>query len=207
VTANAEAYQALLLDHATGALTSARQLLVETHLRLQPAARVEAAALEAAGGALLEGLAPAPVAERIRLSEPASQLAAVRAPTPCAGVRQARALIEAASHGPAHLNWRWRAPAMRELRLPVPGATLLRLAGGRAAPKHGHTGEELTLVLRGTYADETGMYAPGDIAFADADLDHGPFVPDGEECVCLVATEGALLFHGFIARLFNRVLA
>lgn len=200
---NAEAYRALLLDHAAGASSPARQLLVETHLRLRPSARDLADALDVAGGALLERLEPEPVAARLHGAESA------RAPSgaPVDALRDARALVEAALHSPGHLNWRWRAPAMREVRLPAPGATLLRLAGGRAAPKHGHAGEEVTLVLRGAYADETGRYAPGDIAFADAELDHSPYVPDGEECVCLVVTDGALRFHSLLARVANRWLA
>jgi len=202
VTVNAEAYEALLLDHAAGALSPAHRLLVETHLRLRPAVRGHVAELEAAGGAFLERLEPAPVAARLHPPEPATE------PSQHDGdLREARVLIEAASHSqPGNLHWRWRAPSMREVRLPVAGATLLRLAGGRAAPKHGHAGEELTLVLRGNYADETGVYSPGDIAFADVDLDHAPYVPEGGECVCLVATEGALRFHGLIARFVNRIL-
>lgn len=203
MTVNAEAYEALLLDHAAGALPPARRLLVETHLRLRPAVRGHVAELEAAGGALLEHLEPAPVAARLHPPEPATESV-----TQDSDLRAARVLIAAASHSqPGNLHWRWRAPAMREVRLPIAGATLLRLAGGRAAPKHGHCGDELTLVLRGRYADETGVYAPGDIAFADGDLDHAPYVPEGGECVCLVATEGALRFHGLIARVVNRVLA
>lgn len=200
---NAPFYEALLLDHATGAQSPARRLLVEMHLRLRPAAQDRLAAFEATGGVLLEGLSPAAVATPLRIHADAPDRAAEDD-----SVREARLLAEAAAHGqPDNLNWRWRAPSMRELRLPVAGASLLRLGGGRAAPMHGHTGEELTLVLRGAYADATGVYGPGDIAFADGDLDHAPFVPEGGDCVCLVAAEGALRFHGLIARIANRVFS
>lgn len=200
---NTPAYDALLMDHATGARSPARRLLVETHLRLRPAARARLSTVEAAGGALLEGLTPEAVATPLRIDD---RLPDARGDD--AGFREARALVAAAAHGePDNLNWRWRAPAMRELRLPVSGASLLRLGGGHAAPMHGHTGEELTLVLRGAYADATGVYAPGDIAFADVDLDHAPYVPEGGACVCLVATEGALRFHDLIARIANRMFS
>jgi putative transcriptional regulator len=197
------AYDALLLDHATGARTPARRLLVETHLRLRPAARARLSSVEAAGGAMLEGLTPEAVATPLRIDARPLD----RSPDDD-GFREARALVAAAAHGePDNLNWRWRAPSMRELRLPVAGASLLRLGGGHAAPMHGHTGEELTLVLRGAYADATGVYAPGDIAFADAGLDHAPYVPEGDACVCLVATEGALRFHDIVARIANRIFS
>jgi len=178
--------------------------LVETHLRLKPAARLSSRWLDVAGGALLEGLEPEPVST--------TPLAPVDRPAPAPAsppghLVEAAALIEAASRQPENLSWRWRAPALRELRLPVPGASLMRLAGGRAVPIHGHTGEELTLVLCGDYGDETGLYGPGDIAFADAGFDHSPFVPEGGDCVCLVATDGDLKFHGLLSRIVHRVLS
>lgn len=204
MTPGAGAYQALMLDHAAGALSPARQLLVVTHLRLKPSARESTVWLEAAGGALLEGLEPVPVATTPLAPLDRMAVSVVSAPD---HLVESHALIEAASRQPENLSWRWRAPSLRELRLPMPGASLMRLAGGRAVPIHGHTGEELTLVLRGDYADETGIYGPGEIAFADAGFDHSPYVPEGSDCVCLVATDGDLKFHGLLSRIVHRVLS
>jgi putative transcriptional regulator len=204
VTTHAGAYQALMLDHAAGALTTARRLLIETHLRLKPEARGYVGRLDIAGGALLESLEPSSLAATPLA--PAESAAATRAPV-ADNIFEARALIAAAAGQPDNLRWRWRAPALRELRLPVPGASLVRMGGGRAVPTHGHTGEELTLVLRGKYADETGAYGCGEIAFADPEFDHSPYVPEGGDCVCLVVTDGGLKFHGAIARLVHRVLS
>lgn len=199
------AYQALMLDHASGALTPARRLLMETHLRIKPEAHGVAGYFEATGGVLLENLEPSPVVTTpLAPAERATTDALATVPE---DFFEARALIAAAARQPDNLNWRWRAPALRELRLPVSGASLVRMDGGRAVPVHGHTGEELTLVLRGKYADETGAYGCGDIAFADSGFDHSPYVPEGGECVCLVATDGDLRFHGVIARLVHRVLS
>lgn len=201
-----EAYDALMLDYAAGALTPARRLLVETYLQLRPAAGAIVTALDAAGGALLEEIEPADTA--------ALPLTGAPWPAPAPDHRgrsamvEAHALIEAASRQPDNLSWRWRAPGLRELRLPCPGASLIRLQGGRALAAHGHTDEELTLVLRGGYSDSAGHYEVGDIAFADAGFDHSPLVPVGrEDCVCLVAMDGSLRFHGMIARVTARLLS
>lgn len=192
-----------MLDHAAGALAPAQVLLVETHFRLRPAARVHAEALDAAGGALLEALEPTPVAALpFAANEPPVQDRS--APD---RLIDARALIEAAARRPDDLQWRWRAPGLRELRLPVEGASLIRLAGGSALAPHGHGGEELTLVLRGTFSDCAGVYAVGDIGFADEGFDHSPAVPPGGDCVCLVANTSALLFHGALARITARLFA
>jgi putative transcriptional regulator len=51
-----------LVDYASGALPEPLALLVATHLALCPRCRRATAELEAVGGALLEGLAPAPLA-------------------------------------------------------------------------------------------------------------------------------------------------
>jgi putative transcriptional regulator len=198
-----DAYDALMLDFAAGALGPAQALLVETHLRLKPSARGGAAALDAAGGALLEALEPVEVAA-IPLGVVEAASGAVVGPAP---VMEARALIEAAARRPDKMNWRWRAPGLRELRLPLAGASLIRLAGGRALAAHGHTGEELTLVLRGGFSDSAGHYDVGDIGFADACFDHSPLVPPGDDCVCLVAMTGALRFHGAVARIAARLLS
>ncbi len=198
------AYDVLMLDHAAGALAPAQALLVETHARLRPSAKAYANALEVAGGAFLEALEPvevsalpfAPTTDAV----PGDARASDR-------LIAARALIEAAARTPDNLNWRWRAPGLRELRLPVAGASLIRLVGGGALAPHGHTAEELTLVLAGTFSDCAGVYGVGDIGFADEGLDHSPQVPPGDDCVCLVATTGALKFHGALARITARLLA
>lgn len=218
----AEAYDALMLDYAAGALGPARALLVETHLRLHPAATGALAALDAAGGALLEGIVPEQVSA---LPLPALQSGAAGTTAPTAhpqsgaagrfqkGARnedrtvEALALIEAASRHPENLSWRWRAPGLRELKLPFSGASLMWLQGGKALAPHDHTAEEVTLVLRGGFSDKAGHYEVGDIAFADVGFDHSPLVPPGGDCVCLVAMEGKLQFHGLLARITARLLA
>lgn len=200
----AEAYSALMVDYAAGALPPARTLLVETHLRLKPEAGEAAAALDVAGGALLERLAPAEItALPFATGDHGS---AEPRPIPDRLI-ETRALLEAGSRRPDNLNWRWRAPGLRELRLPVSGAFLMRLGGGRALAAHGHTGEEITLVLRGSYSDKAGRYEVGDIGFADDGFDHSPLVPPGDDCVCLVVQTGRLKFHSPLARIAAQILS
>ena len=64
--------------------------------------------------------------------------------------------------------------------LPLAGAgklRLLKVAPGHGIPEHGHGGAELTLVLRGSFHDETGRYARGDVADLDETVEHQPVVP------------------------------
>lgn len=203
MTASDASYHALMLDHVAGDLPPARALLVETHLRLSPQGRGERRATDTVGGALLEQLAPEVMS--------AAPFLAVDGPAAARpvddGAGASRTLIAAALNAPDGLHWRWRAPALRELRLPTAGASLMRLAGGRALPLHDHEGEEITLVLSGAYADASGIYRRGEIAFAHAGVEHSPYVPEGEECICLIASEGALRFRSLMARVVHAVLS
>lgn len=74
-----------------------------------------------------------------------------------------------------------------------PGASgdlrLVKVEPGRSFPEHGHTGWELTLVLRGSYTDEFGTFRPGDVADLDADAEHRPVACKSEGCICLMASE------------------
>jgi putative transcriptional regulator len=65
---------------------------------------------------------------------------------------------------------------------------LLRLDPGKRLPSHGHQGEELSLVLRGSYSDETGSFGVGDMSDLDDDTRHSVLAgPEG--CIVLIASE------------------
>jgi putative transcriptional regulator len=109
------------------------------------------------------------------------------------------------------IQWRILAPGLRQFEI-VPhdlmrGANLrmLRIAPGKKLPRHGHTGTELTLVLRGAYSDELGQFGRGDVAETDEDIVHEPLSAREEVCICLIATEGPLKFDSLIARAFQRI--
>ena len=79
----------------------------------------------------------------------------------------------------------------------------MRIAGGSRLPEHGHGGSEMTLILRGSYSDELGRFAAGDVADLDTDTEHQPVVDPGEDCICLVALEAPARFKGAFARLLQ----
>ena len=56
-------------------------------------------------------------------------------------------------------------------------------------------------MLKGAYRDELGVFAAGDFAAAEADLNHQPMVVGDEPRVCLFATQGRLKAQGLIGRL------
>jgi putative transcriptional regulator len=208
--------QERLLDYASGALREPLALLVATHLALCPACRREIAALEAVGGALLDELPPEPVADD-SLAHVLARLDRPEAPDRPSG--QAGEPDPAAA-GPVlpqplrgyvggsldRLAWRRLGPIAEARLLPdfdQLTTRLLRVGPGAAIPDHEHSGSELTLVLQGGFSDVTGHYLRGDVAEADSTLDHRPVADDGEECVCLVVTDGPLRLTGPLGRLLN----
>ena len=81
-------------------------------------------------------------------------------------------------------------------------ARLLYIPAGQAMPEHSHRGTEMTLVLQGGYSSVDGHYVRGDLEVADQQTNHTPIADDdGEDCICLVATDGRLLFNCLLPRL------
>ncbi len=104
--------------------------------------------------------------------------------------------------------WQWisRGVYWRAASVPVDNGArvfLLKAAPGTKLPRHTHTGNELTLVLKGTFTHELGRYCTGDLDDADETIKHQPVVDAGEECICLVAMNGQLRLLGITAPIFQ----
>jgi putative transcriptional regulator len=201
---------ATLMSFAAGALPAALAAVAAAHADMCPHCRREVAALERVGGALLAGLSPAKIGEPRRpvpagvpagaheLRQPAAR-PAVEIPRPVAGL---------IGGGLDAVRWRWLAPGVRDHLLPLAGAgklRLLKVGPGRNVPEHGHGGAELTLVLRGSFHDETGRYLRGDVADLDDTIAHQPVTGTDGDCICLVASESPEQFSGRLARHWQRL--
>ena len=111
-------------------------------------------------------------------------------------------------------NGRRSAPAFWFLQQ---GRTLhfIRVKPGVTLPGHRHRGLELTCVLSGAYHDGNGrLYTPGDVSEEDDDEEDNPrhdedhlvVAEPSQDCVCVMATTGRLLFSGWMARLLQPVM-
>lgn len=201
-----------LMRYAAGTLEAGPSIVIEAHLAACARCRESVAAFEAVGGALLESepptvLSPSALADvltRIDNEEEAPP-AVEHPPAEIAGVRLPDAL-----RGCAVGRWRWIGPGMRMSRVGVPhdpdaNLILLRVGKGRALPEHGHDGTEFTLIVAGSYSDDTGRYGPGDLAEMGADVEHQPVVDSDEDCICLAAIDGSMRFNGFLARMLQPI--
>lgn len=212
--------EATLLSYAGGSLGDALSLAVAAHLGACRECRARLVAARAAGGAVLEAMPPAELKPdsldhllaRLDVEdERARRDQITTTPAPVRDIRLPAPLAHRMGIG--HLDevkWRWLAPGVHTHVIEGPRSAgtlrLLKLAPGIAMPEHGHGGIELTLVLSGAYADETGHYGPGDIADLDEDAEHTPKVEGDEECICLIATEAPTRFKGLIGRIMQPYL-
>ena len=58
----------------------------------------------------------------------------------------------------------------------------------------------MTLVLRGSITDNTGSYGVGDVADMKEGDEHAPMAGAGDDCICLVASEGPMRFNSILGQ-------
>ncbi len=201
---------ATLMAYSAGSLPQGMALLVACHLHWCPQCRERVRETDAVGGAMLDRLTPAALKEDAlntllaRLDEPEQEFASLP-PAPGADEAELPAPLAQLLGKPIdELSWKRIGYGVRQLDLELegPGATrLLRISPGVSVPHHTHGGNELTLILRGSYSDEIGRFRRGDVADLDGEVSHQPIVDTDEDCICLIATDAPLRFTGLMGRL------
>ena len=83
---------------------------------------------------------------------------------------------------------------------------MIRGEPGAKLPEHSHGGQELTLILKGSYACSSQIYSKGDLHESDEEGSHQPIIVGSEECVSLVSTEGKLKFQHWLPRLIQPII-
>jgi putative transcriptional regulator len=83
---------------------------------------------------------------------------------------------------------------------------LLRLKPGGTSGTHTHMGDEYTVILEGSFSDESGLYHQGDFLVRDSRHQHTPVATNDRECICLAVTEAPIQLTGFFGRLLNPLI-
>jgi len=196
----------LLMGYAAGVLPRAFDLVVATHVSLSDEARARLESFEAVGGAVIDQVEEAEV-EEDSLSQTLARIDAMSPVTPKCAPQDSvfpAPLRDALGSDESSVKWRSIGLGAKQCVLQSDDAAsvrLLMIPAGQAMPKHSHRGTEMTLVLQGAFRDEDGIYARGDIEVADEEVDHTPIAEQGEDCICLVATDARLKFEGLLPRI------
>lgn len=204
----------ILTDYAAGSLAFGQSLCVAVHLEKCAACRSRVASLDVLGAEMMARLEPIPPADDMleqifaKLDEPESIAEPVREPAVPAGVP--RALAKLIPNGLDAIPWVRVTSSLQNVVLSVGDqhnqVSLVRMKPGGTVYEHGHTGNELTVVLRGGFSDHIGVYRAGDfVALGEGDK-HQPLAHQNEDCICLTAQDAPIRFTGVWARLANPLL-
>ena len=206
-----------LMEFAAGALAPALSALVSCHVTLCPRCRVEVAQMERIGGALLERLDDG---EFVR-NRAEQVLARIAVPAQAGGDGRGgrssekpdllpRPLVRYLGMRMGDVPWKRLAPGIEQFKIKLPkrggDLRLLRVQPGLKLLRHGHYGTELTMVLKGSYADETGEYHAGEVADLDEDIEHRPRATGEIECICIIAGETHPRYKSLSIRLLRPIL-
>src|SRR6056300_654251 len=154
-----------LTEHAAGVLPVAQSACVAAHLSYCQRCRHLTERLEDVGGSHFEQLDPVPVGDSVldrvlaRLEDPEP----LRYARSEASDTQLPGLLDRLINGDyADLAWKrvTQSLSISYLKTGDPNHefALYRIAEGGRIPEHTHGGSEMTLVLRGGFADESGEY-------------------------------------------------
>lgn len=119
-------------------------------------------------------------------------------------VRLPRVLARIASQG---LVWKKQAGGINQAAVMLDDQTqceFLYMKPGSQVPVHRHLGNEITLVLDGSFTDELGEYRPSDFVLRDRRHLHQPASEEG--CLCFAVLDSPFVFTRGLARLMNPVL-
>jgi putative transcriptional regulator len=189
----------LLMAYAAGNLPEAFGLVVATHVSMCDDCRARLGALEAVGGAVLEG-------QTAEMSTGALEAVLARLEAPEAPERAGSPLQGYIGGDLSAVKWTSLGMGVRQAILPTSraaSARLLYIPAGQSVPDHGHRGMELTLVLQGAFRDDTDRFGVGDLEIASEELEHTPVAEAGQDCICLAATDAPLRFNALIPRLLQ----
>lgn len=206
--------EASLVSYAAGSISQSMALVAACHISMCPKCQKRVSESESIGGILLESLYESDIAEDALEqvmacldNEPETGIVAAQMNQKSSvdlGVPQP--LQDYISGSLEDIPWKRIVPGVYYHDLPLKSerggvSKLLKIAPGKSMLPHTHDGNELTLVLKGSFSDEVGRFTAGDIADLDSEIEHQPLVDSDEDCICLIATDAPLKFSTLFGRI------
>lgn len=211
----ADAYELLLFDYATGNLDMPQSLIVMSHTMLNEGALNKVNAYETTGGMLLETQDQADInpdsldnifakieatpADAKKVSD-AAHISCSVLPEPIAQMTRKPV---------TDIQWKSVLPGIQKTDLPFSRnesfTELLKIDADKAVPSHSHGGQEITLVLDGSFFEGDTEYKRGDLVVADGSVTHAPLA-GSKGCVCITSRTAPLRFKGLFGNIINPFL-
>ncbi len=207
----------LLVEYASGSLSTAPCISVTTHLQYCKQCSDSVKSLGEIGGELLATAEAVPVSDELfdRILEGVESVEvedlSQALPRQCSDAVSPQ-LPEFVQRllPDGELSWRRLSPSLKVAPLSVGEQeyelALHRIDAGGKAPEHDHHGKEITVVLTGSFSDEDGVYQPGDFLVREPGNTHRPFASRNQECICLSVLEAPIKLTG-MKRILNPFLS
>lgn len=202
-----------LMNYVAGSWSIPQALAVRVHLGFCHQCRLQARQLTQVGGAMLEKITPATTDaqgfDALMAKIEAAPEPAVKAVAP---KETSNPLLRYLPASLEQLDWQRQTNEIFKFDLTklinVPGfqVALQKIKAGARVPTHTHKGFEYTVILRGGFSDELGVYHAGDFIARDTSHKHTPTALQNEDCICLTVLNAPLKFTGW-QRIFNPFMA
>jgi putative transcriptional regulator len=213
-----------LTDFATANLPLSEAVCVSAHLEFCSKCRAHVQQLTDIGGHMLSRLAPEAVSAdsfetlMARVNSPSAAAASQHVAEPASPAAQPaetdetarflpRSVRRLASGSLDKLRWVQLGKALRVAPLQVPDASrdtaIYDIRAGGRMPEHEHRGEEITVLLQGSFSDADGSYKRGDFVVRHAGEAHQPTATLDMDCICLVCLERPVRPRGLLYRLLE----
>lgn len=202
----------LLARYATGMLPAPATAFVRAHLEIKPEKRSLIEDFEHMCGTALNTIEP------VAITNKALNLDAIFAsetpemaeePEMAADGVIPHALRDYVSMNVDDIPWKTKLPGFKEYEIGTFDGcevSMFWIKAGRAMPRHTHEGSELFMVLDGSFTDETGHYARGDISIADETVDHRPVAGKEGPCIGFSITDAPLKLTGSLRQRIGDML-
>lgn len=218
-----------LTDYSAASLPVSQALCVATHLHFCNACKVRVRELNELGSALFAEQSPVAVQaqsferlldrielDRAELDSTQSAIAPQPEPTLQATAEPAsdlpRALASLCRNNLESLRWHHIGKHFRFAPLQLGDkqreTSLFYIAAGGSVPHHRHLGDEITVVLKGSFSDQEDKYNVGDFIVRTPGEAHKPVASQDADCLCLSTLDAPIQMSNWLLRLlmpfFNR---
>lgn len=209
-----------LTDYCAGSLPPAQALCVAAHLHYCALCRSRVRDLTELGAALFNQQQPLPpqdssfdrLLQRIEAAPatPAPAAATAAAPvTTAATAGLPRAITRLCRGDLESLRWRRIGKKFRHAALKLGDrqreTTLLHIRAGGSVPHHRHGGDEITVVLQGSFSDHEDKYGVGDFIVRTEGEAHRPVASQDGDCLCLATLDAPIRMSNWLLRLLQPV--
>lgn len=209
-----------LTDFTTGSLPLSESLCVSAHLHYCGKCRARVQQLTDVGSHLFKQLTPEAQEdddgfealmrriEQDEAGEPADGAAgaATQGLDPLVG-RMPAVLGKLFQQGLDSLQWVQLGSSLRIAPVDLGDArretALYDIRAGGRMPEHEHRGEEITVLLKGSFSDRDGKYSQGDFVVRNAGEAHQPTATQDTDCVCLISLERPVKARSLFYRLLE----